>query len=32
MNLFIYFNFIQSISIVPLQVHYYLERLPTQHG
>jgi len=25
-------SFIQSISIVPLQVHYYSEALPTQHG
>jgi len=24
-------SFIQAISIVPLQVHYYLEVLPTQH-
>jgi len=24
--------FIQSISLVPLQVHYYSEALPTQHG
>jgi len=25
-------SFIQSISIAPLQVHYYTEALPTQHG
>jgi len=25
-------SFIQAISIVPLQVHYYSEALPTQHG
>jgi len=25
-------SFIQTISIVPLQVHYYSEALPTQHG
>ena len=25
-------SFIQTISIAPLQVHYYLEALPTQHG
>jgi len=24
-------SFIQAISVVPLQVHYYLEVLPTQH-
>src|SRR6218665_2442177 len=24
--------FIQDISIAPLQVHYYSEALPTQHG
>src|SRR6218665_3653877 len=24
--------FIQTISIVPLQVHFYSEALPTQHG
>ena len=25
-------SFIQAISIAPLQVHYYSEVLPTQHG
>jgi len=25
-------SFIQTISIAPLQVHYYLEAPPTQHG
>jgi len=25
-------SFIQAISIAPLQVHYYLEALLTQHG
>jgi len=25
-------SFIQTISIAPLQVHYYSEALPTQHG
>ena len=25
-------SFIQAISIAPLQVHYYSEALPTQHG
>ena len=25
-------SFIHSISIPPLQVHYYSEELPTQHG
>src|SRR6218665_3491760 len=25
-------SFIQSISTAPLQVHYYSEALPTQHG
>ena|SRR6218665_1966912 len=25
-------SFIHSISIVPLQVHYHSEALPTQHG
>ena len=25
-------SFIHSISIAPLQVHYYSEALPTQHG
>src|SRR6218665_951508 len=25
-------SFIQTISIAPLQVHYYSEVLPTQHG
>jgi len=25
-------SFIQVISIAPLQVHYYSEALPTQHG
>ena len=25
-------SFIQSIFIAPLQVHYYSEALPTQHG
>ena len=26
------YSFIQAISIAPLQVHYYSEALPTQHG
>jgi len=26
------YSFIQAISIVLLQVHYYSEALPTQHG
>ena len=25
-------SFIQAITIAPLQVHYYSEALPTQHG
>jgi len=25
-------SFIQAVSIAPLQVHYYSEELPTQHG
>ena len=25
-------SFIQAIYIAPLQVHYYSEALPTQHG
>jgi len=25
-------SFIQAISIAPLQVHFYSEALPTQHG
>ena len=25
-------TFIQTISIAPLQVHFYSEALPTQHG
>ena len=25
-------SFVQAISIAPLQVHYYSEVLPTQHG
>jgi len=25
-------SFINAISIAPLQVHYFLEALPTQHG
>jgi len=25
-------SFIQAISLAPLQVHYYSEALPTQHG
>src|SRR6218665_4178802 len=25
-------TFIQAISVAPLQVHYYSEALPTQHG
>src|SRR6218665_1081014 len=26
------FSFIQTISIAPLQVHFYSEALPTRHG
>jgi len=26
------YSFIHTISIAPLQVHYYSEALPTQHG
>ena len=26
------YSFIHAISIAPLQVHYYSEALPTQHG
>ena len=25
-------SFIQAVSIVPLQVHFYSEAIPTQHG
>ena len=28
----VFYSFIQPISIAPLQVHYYSEALPTQHG
>jgi len=26
------YSFIHTISIAPLQIHYYSEALPTQHG
>src|SRR6218665_3660935 len=29
---YIYSSFIQTISIAPLQAHFYSEALPTQHG
>ena len=31
-DLYFIHSFIQAISIAPLQVHYYSEALPTQHG
>ena len=29
---YLFYLFIQAISIAPLQVNYYSEALPTQHG
>jgi len=31
-NNYLFNLFIQAISLAPLQVHYFSEALPTQHG